>query len=330
MPFIVRRPWDLRESEHTCRAIYERRGEHRREFLRMMGLAATGVALGSTLSGCSEPTEAEISAAGKVEPLSTEFMGLYPARRNDAFNYGRPETVRREAAQYANFYEFAGSKDIYRHVDRFQPSPWSFEVDGLCAKPRKFDMDDVYRTFALEERAYRHRCVETWAMCVPWTGFPLKALLAQVEPTAAARYVRFETFLRPEEASQQSYSSYPWPYTEGLTIEEANNELALIATGIFGEPLPKQHGAPLRLVAPWKYGFKGIKSIVRITLTDEQPATFWNTLSPYEYEFEANVDPAVPHPRWSQATEWMLGTYERFETQKYNGYGEYVADLYQA
>jgi len=330
MQFIIRKPWDVRESRHTPRAIFDRRGQHRREFLRTLGLAASGVAFGSALTGCSQPTEAEIAAAGRVAPLPSEFTGLYPARKNEAFMYGRPETIQSAAAQYANFYEFAGSKDVYRHVDRFNPSPWSFEVDGLCAKPRKFDMDDVYRMFTLEERAYRHRCVETWAMCVPWTGFPLKTLLEQVEPTPAAKFVRFETFLRPEEASQQTYSSYPWPYTEGLTIKEACNELALMATGIFGEPLPKQHGAPLRLVVPWKYGFKGIKSIVRITLTAEQPATFWNTLAPYEYDFEANVDPEVPHPRWSQATEWMLGTYDRFETQKFNGYGEYVAALYTA
>jgi sulfoxide reductase catalytic subunit YedY len=290
---------------------------------------AAGVAAAGGWSGCSRPTDAEIAAAGQPQPLPDEFSSLYPAARNGAFVYGRPETIRREAAEYANFYEFAGSKDVYRHVARFHATPWSFQVDGLCAKPRTFDLDDMYRTFPLEERAYRHRCVETWAMCVPWTGFPLRKLLEQVEPAADARYVRFETFLRPEEATQQANSSYPWPYTEGLTIEEARNELAFLATGIFGEPLPKQHGAPIRLVVPWKYGYKGIKSLVRITLTDQPPATFWNTLAPHEYDFAANVDPEVPHPRWSQASEWMLGTYERHATQKYNGYGEHIAALYE-
>lgn len=328
MHVIVHQPWHVPESQHTPRSIFDSRRQHRREFLRLMGFASSGLALGAGLTGCSRPTDSEIAAAGQPQPLPDEFSALYPAARNETFTYGRPETSRREAAEYANFYEFAGSKDVYRYVARFNPTPWSFQVDGLCAKPRTFDLDDVYRTFTLEERAYRHRCVETWAMCVPWTGFPLRTLLEQVQPAPKAKYVRFETFLRPDEAAHQSNSDYPWPYTEGLTIDEARNELAFLATGIFGEPLPKQHGAPIRLVVPWKYGYKGIKSLVRITLTDQPPATFWNTLAPHEYDFPANVDPDAPHPRWSQATEWMLGTYERYETQKYNGYGVYVAALY--
>jgi sulfoxide reductase catalytic subunit YedY len=279
------------------------------------------------LAGCSSPTDAEIAAAGKVGTPSglDEF---YPAARRPEYDYGRPETLARDAAAYTNFYEFGYSKAVYQYVSKFRPSPWTLTVDGLCAKPREFDTDDLHRLFGLEERTYRHRCVETWAMCVPWTGFPLSKLIDLVEPQPSARFVRFETFLRPEETTNQDDATQPWPYTEGLTIDEARNELALLATGIFGAPLPKQHGAPVRLVVPWKYGYKGIKSIVRITLTDKQPATFWNTLAPHEYDFPALVDPEVPHPRWSQATEWMLGTQEEFPTQKYNGYGDLVGPLY--
>ena len=295
-----------------------------------MGIAAIGTGLSSSFIGCGRPTDEELKAAGAVEPLTQEQKRLYPAKRNDSFEYSRPETVQRDAAEYANFYEFTSTKAVYRYVDQFEPTPWKFEIDGLCAKPRTFDLDDVYEQFELEERAYRHRCVETWAMCVPWTGFRLSDLLKTVEPHPTAKYVEFKTFSRPEQASQMADSTYPWPYSEGLTIDEATNELAFVATGIFGEPLPKQHGAPIRLVVPWKYGFKGIKSIVRITLTDKQPSTFWNTLIPHEYAFEANVEPDVPHPRWSQATEWMLGSQERYDTIKYNGYGDYVAKLYEA
>jgi sulfoxide reductase catalytic subunit YedY len=330
---LVRKAWQVSDSQHTAEAVYRRRGQHRREFLEAVALGAVSSTLGWAVSGCSKPTDAELEQAGRVVPLAEEFAGLYPAPRNERFEYGRPETAKRDAAEFTNFYEFTGpsrSKDTYNHVDRFVTSPWSIEVDGLCAKPRRFDLDDLYRTFSLEERAYRHRCVETWAMCVPWTGFPLRDLLREVEPGATAKYVAFETFHRPDEALFVARSDdYPWPYTEGLTIDEALNELTLVTLGVFGEPLPKQHGAPVRVVVPWKYGFKSIKSIVRITLTDKLPPTFWNTLAPHEYAFEANVEPDVPHPRWSQATEWMLGTGDRYETVKYNGYGDYVAKLYE-
>ena len=275
------------------------------------------------------PSAEEIDAAGRVDALSGDAASLYPAKRNDQFEYGRPETDRIEAAQYTNFYEFAPSKDVYKYVAPFEPTPWSFEVTGLCNKPRKFDLDDVYHEFSLEERAYRHRCVETWAMCVPWTGFPLHQLLKAVEPKSSAKYVEFQTANRPEQMPAIEWSpDYPWPYTEGLTIDEAMNGLTLVATGIYGEPLPKQHGAPIRLVIPWKYGYKSIKSIVRVRLTDKQPATFWNTLIPNEYDFPAIVNPEKPHPRWSQATEWMLGSGERYATTKYNGYGDFVGSLY--
>ena len=348
MQYFVRRPFDLPARELTEESVYAQRGLHRRQFLAEMGLA--GLA-GTLLAGCSGDSDEAVLRAGRYgefdaapiptaptsevegEDTATKHLqvaagGKYPARRNEQFAYGREQSREADVARYANFYEFTGTKAVWKHVAPFKPLPWQFEVDGLCAKPRKFDLDDLWKNFSIEERHYRHRCVETWAMCVPWTGLLLRDLLTAVEPTAQAKYVEFTTFERPEEATRQADKSYPWPYREGLTLPEAMNELTLLAVGIYGHPLPKQHGAPVRLVVPWKYGFKSCKSIVKITLTDRQPATFWNTLIPEEYDFPAIVNPQVPHPRWSQATEWMLGSRERFETKLYNGYGEYVAGLY--
>ena len=331
MDYFVRKPWDLPERDHTPAEVFHHQRQHRREFLRSLGIGAAGAMLAVNASGCAQPTDDEIDKAGAVEPIPVAKSGVFPARRNAAFEYGRAETARRAAAEYTNFYEFSTDKDNWRRVGNFQPGPWTLEVGGLCAKPRQFDLDDLYKKFSLEERAYRHRCVETWAMCVPWTGFPLRDLLQLVEPRPSARYVVFETFERHSEAKGFDRSpQLPWPYTEGLTIKEASNDLALLALGVYGEPLPKQHGAPVRLVVPWKYGFKSAKSLVKITLAEEKPATFWNTIIPNEYDFQANVNPEIPHPRWSQRSEWMLGTKERFRTVKYNGYGEYVGDLYAA
>ena len=328
MHYFVRKPWDLSQSDHTPIEVYKNRKFHRREFLKSMGLAA-GAGLAGTLAGCTRADEDEVAKAGAVEPLPKEIGSVYPAKRNLSFEYGRPETAKRDAAEYCNFYEFCGGKNVWEFVQDFKPSPWSFEIDGLCAQPRTFDMDDVYKSFTFEERAYRHRCVEAWAMCIPWTGFRLSELLKLVEPKPAAKYVAFETFNRPDEAQFMARRpADPWPYTEGLTIDEAMNELAFIATGIYGEQLPKQHGAPIRLIVPWKYGFKCIKSFVKIMLTDKQPSTYWNTLMPHEYDFQANVNPEIAHPRWSQRSERMLGTQKRYETVKYNGYGDYVGDLY--
>ncbi len=257
-------------------------------------------------------------------------LDLYPAARVPAFaDAGRPLTERAEAARYCNFYEFTSTKHAWKYVGPFKPTPWTVEVTGLVDNPRVYDMDDLVRAFPLEERVYRLRCVEAWAMVVPWTGFPMAALLKKAGVKAGARYVRFESFLDPSMASNQR-RSFPWPYTEGLNLAEAMNELTFIATGVYGHPLLKQHGAPVRLVVPWKYGFKSCKSITRIEVTAARPATFWNTITPEEYDFEANVNPLVPHPRWSQASERMLGTGERRQTLMYNGYGEWVAKLYKA
>lgn len=333
MNFFVRRPWDLPRRVITSENVYHQRAVHRREFLISLGVGTGAVGF---WNGCQSATDSadaaaaqERGAAAKTEPVPN----VYPSQRNPKFkDYGRPETVAAEAARYTNFYEFSVLKSTYKYVDAFKPKPWEIEVGGLCDKPRKFDLDDLHRLMPFEERAYRHRCVETWAMCVPWIGFPLRELLKLVEPQAQAKYVGFVTFDRPNEAPnmKRGRDQFPWPYTEGLTIAEAMNELAFIATGIYGKPLPKQHGAPVRLAVPWKYGFKSIKSIVRIVLMDRQPPTFWNTTMPAEYDFEANVNPNVPHPRWSQRSERMLGTNKRYPTVIYNGYGDYVGSLYKS
>lgn len=322
MNYFVRRPWDLPQNRITEESVFNNK-PCRRDFLKSLGFMA-GAGIAGGLVGCQRATLEEIDNAGKVEVGKQN----YPFPRNPGFEYGRPETERRDAAEYTNFYEFTTSKQVFQYVEKFEPTPWKFTVEGLCKAPTTFDLDDIYSQFTLEERAYRHRCVETWAMCVPWTGFPLADLLTKVEPLASAKYVQFETFFKPEQAATQAYDEYPWPYAEGLTIQEAMNPLTLLTTGIYGAPLPKQHGAPVRLVVPWKYGFKSIKSIVSIKLTDKQPKTFWNQLNPHEYGFMANVEPEVSHPRWSQTTEWMLGNRERFQTVKYNGYGDYVGGLY--
>jgi sulfoxide reductase catalytic subunit YedY len=298
---------------------------NRRTLLRTVGFLGGAAVLG----GCAVSWWGDWAGDDGVlaTGLVPEAPGaeLYPANRADLFQEAdRPLTSEAAAARNCNFYEFSSTKAVYKYVADFQPVPWAVEVSGLVRQPRTFDLDDLVRLFPLEERVYRHRCVEAWAMVVPWTGFPLASLLRMVDPLPEAKYVRFVSLDRP----RGWVGGYPWPYTEGLTLAEARNPLTLLATGIYGKPLRKQHGAPVRLVVPWKYGFKGAKSLVRIELTATQPATFWNTLAPNEYDFWANVNPDVPHPRWSQRRERMLGTGEMFDTRKFNGYGEWVADLY--
>jgi sulfoxide reductase catalytic subunit YedY len=251
--------------------------------------------------------------------------------RNPAFTLDRPITTESVAGRYNNFYEFSPVKEeVWKLVDQFETRPWQVEVTGLVKRPKVYDVDTLMRTMPLEERLYRLRCVEAWSIAVPWTGFPLKALIDRVEPLSTARYVRMISFFRPDQAPGfKTQPWYPWPYFEGLTIEEAANPLTLFAVGIYGHELSKQHGAPIRLVTPWKYGFKSIKSIVKVEFTDTQPPTFWNAVSPIEYDFWANVNPKVPHRRWSQATERLVETGERRPTLLYNGYGEYVAHLYE-
>ena len=253
----------------------------------------------------------------------------YPAARNDAYALDRPLTPERFSSDYNNFYEFGTSKTVLPAADRLRASPWTVAIDGLVEKPFEIGVEDLVKRIGLEERLYRHRCVEAWSMAVPWTGFPLSKLLALAKPASGAKYVQFQTFLDKSMAPGQRVFYYPWPYTEGLTMAEAANDLAFVATGVYGKPLANQFGAPIRLALPWKYGFKSIKSIVKISFVAERPKTFWEALGSSEYGFWANVNPAVAHPRWSQATERVLGTDERVKTLLYNGYTDGVAGLYK-
>ena len=329
---MPRRGWEIPERDATPEEVYL----NRRKFLKTTGsLSVAGLLASCGSKSVFDPIEEEeqepASVPDELEPPAPgPDLLLYPAPLNpDYANLDRPLTDESVAASYNNFYEFNLGKEVERFTDKFKIAPWTVEVAGLVQKPKVYDLDRLLREMPLEERLYRHRCVEAWSMAVPWTGFPFKAFIDAVEPLASARYVKMTTFLRPDEARNQwNIPDYPWAYTEGLTMAEATNELTLLVTGIYGHELPKQHGASIRLVVSWKYGYKGIKSIVRIEFTSEQPATFWNTLAPYEYGFESNVDPEVPHPRWSQETEVLIGIDQRLPTLKYNGYQGYVADLY--
>lgn len=299
----------------------------RRRWLALAG--GVGLAGAATAGWLLRPgTDREVLDTAAYNPPG---MDLYPATLSaDYRDAGRPLSEEATTARYSNFYEFSITKAVWKYVEPFRPTPWAVEVGGLVARPKVYDIDDLVRAFPLEDRIYRFRCVEAWAMVVPWTGFALASLLKKVEPLPGAKFVRFVSFNRPAEASRMSNRSEPWPYNEGLTLAEATNPLTFVATGMYGHPLLKQHGAPVRIVVPWKYGFKSAKSVVKIELTDEQPATFWSTMSPREYDFEANVNPDVSHPRWSQRSERMLGTGQRHPTVLYNGYGEWVGRLYKA
>lgn len=315
----ISKSWEISGNLATPESVFM----NRRKFLQ--GTALTTLATTALLTGCT---------SGSLEPnteiaLSAAEKKVYPARRNEIFQLDRKLTAENIAGSYNNFYEFSSVKeDVIVHAQDLVKRPWAVEVTGLVRRPQTFDVDDLLKTLPIEERLYRHRCVEAWAMAVPWTGFPLKALLNKVEPTPKATHVRMTTFYKPFTAQGQLAFWEPWPYMEGLTIQEAMNDLAFMAVGIYGHPLPKQHGAPIRLVVPWKYGFKSIKSVIKIELIDYRPATFWNTLQGLEYDFTANVNPKIPHPRWSQAQEKMIGTGEVRPTLPYNGYAKEVARLY--
>ncbi len=324
----IRRGWEIPERLATPEDVYL----NRRKFLQALGI--TSLSAFAVLAGCEHKAQSQSATEAPPPPIGlptpSATANLYPAKRSERFTLDRPLTDEAVAARYNNFYEFSPNKQsVSRLVNPFQTRPWQIEVRGLVKKPQTFDIDDLVRRMPLEERLYRHRCVEAWAMAVPWSGFPIKAFINLVEPSPSAKYMRMVTFNNPEEAVGMNDDTYPWPYFEGLTMAEATNDLALFVTGIYGHELSKQHGAPLRLVVPWKYGYKSIKSIVRIEFTDQQPPTFWSTLVPREYDFWANVNPAVPHPRWSQESERLIGTSDRRQTLLYNGYGEFVADLYK-
>ncbi|GGC67511.1 protein-methionine-sulfoxide reductase catalytic subunit MsrP [Chelatococcus reniformis] len=251
------------------------------------------------------------------------------------FSTDEKQTSRQDATSYNNFYEFGTDKgDPATYAGALVTKPWTVRVDGLVDKPADYALDDLIKPFALEERIYRHRCVEGWSMVIPWLGFPLAEVIRRAEPSSAAKFVAFQTLMRPEQMRGQRgfLPVLDWPYVEGLRVDEAMHPLTILAVGMYGETLPNQNGAPLRLVVPWKYGFKGIKSIVRISLVDKEPPTSWNRQAPSEYGFYSNVNPAVDHPRWSQATERRIGDgglfAKRRPTLPFNGYGEQVAGLY--
>lgn len=304
----VKRSWELPESLATPEAVYL----NRRQLLAGAALAA-GAAL---LAPRAKAEEGDPSAP------------LYPVKRNEAYTLDREITDEEQATTYNNYYEFGSFKSIWREAEALPIRPWTVAIDGLVEQPMEIGIDDLLAKMPLEERLYRHRCVEAWAMAVPWSGFAMRHLVALAKPLSGAKYVRLESFQNPDVADGQRADWYPWPYIEGITIEEATHDLAFMVTGIYGKPVPKQNGAPLRIALPWKYGFKSGKGLVRITFTDERPVSFWEELQASEYGFWANVNPEVPHPRWSQATEELLGTGERVPTQLYNGYATEVAGLY--
>ena len=288
----------------------------RRDFLK-----AAGIVTGSALLAACAPR-----ATGTTVP-----EGEAPAISGKMDELGDPANSFEDITNYNNYYEFSTNKESVNPLSQdFTTSPWTVEVYGMVNNPKTYGIEDLLSQFTQEERIYRLRCVEAWSMVIPWTGFPLANLLKEVEPTSDAKYVRFETVYRPEEMPGQGNSFfYPWPYQEGLRLDEAMNDLALLATGLYGQPLPNPNGAPIRLVVPWKYGFKSIKSIVKIELTDQQPETLWNTVGPNEYGFYSNVNPERSHPRWSQASERRIGELSRRPTLMFNGYAEQVAHLYE-
>ncbi len=247
---------------------------------------------------------------------------------NPKYVAGRDLTPEKYAETYNNYYEFSESKNLWQSTQSMKQHPWSIQIDGMVKQPRTIDLDDLLKQVQLEERIYRHRCVEAWAMTVPWTGFPLKQLLAIAEPLGSAKYIVFETAQDKKAMSGLDSPFYTWPYIEGLAIDEAANDVAFISTGLYSKPLPPQNGGPIRLTIPWKYGFKSAKALVRISFAEKRPVNFWQTLQPAEYGFWANVNPDVAHPRWSQASERLIGTNQVVPTQIYNGYGDFVASLY--
>ena len=326
---LIKKPSDIKSSEVTDQQVYL----NRRSFMRAGILAASVVATGFAYR--------KLNRAGRGGAVDRpKLAGLTPATQPTtgpsadpaiakAFRVDEPLTPLRDITHYNNFYEFSTDKEEVAEVAAsFVTRPWQVEVTGLCAKPKTFDLDELMRIAPPEERVYRMRCVEAWSMVIPWAGFPLSKLLDRVEPRSDAKYVAFQTLVDPNRMPNQRRKVLDWPYVEGLRMDEAMHPLAILATGLYGQELPPQDGAPVRLVVPWKYGFKGIKSIVKITLVEQQPKTTWNAYGPDEYGFYANVNPAVDHPRWSQATEQRIGESGRRPTLPFNGYAEQVASLY--
>ena len=312
MHVIRRRGWEIPERLATPEHLFL----NRRALLAGSGAAALSLA-------------PNIALAQRISDLPEPTKDLYPVGRNEKYALDRPITDEKINTNYNNFYEFGSTKTVAKAAQALKLRPWTVKIDGMVETPQEIGIDELVRKMPLEERLYRHRCVEAWSMAIPWSGFPFAKLVELAKPLSSAKYVRMETFLDPSVAPSQKQSWYPWPYVEGLTIAEATTELAFLVTGAYGKPVSKVQGAPLRLAVPWKYGFKSIKSIVRFNFTDQRPKSYWEALQASEYGFWANVNPQVPHPRWSQATEELIGRNERRPTLMFNGYGEYVADLYK-
>ena len=312
----------IRESEVTPESFYL----NRRKLLKQLGMS--GVGLAGLALACGGPDSAEAAENDIPEAWIQKWTDLFPAVRNEKFKTERGITDESIFTSFNNFYEFSLIKERVKNlVGRFEAHPWEIEVSGEVERKGRFDLDDLVRMGDAEERLYHFRCVEAWSANVPWTGFPLSRIIEQLKPTNNAQYVRMVTLLRPEQMPGQKDRRYPWPYYEALTMEEALNELTLFTFGVYGHPLNKQNGAPVRLVLPWKYGFKSIKSIVKLEFLRRRPGTFWSDIS-REYGFFANVNPAYDHPRWSQATETFLNTQGKIPTKIYNGYEEFVGHLY--
>ena len=313
MHVIRRRGWEIPEHLATPEHLFL----NRRAFLAATGASALALS-------------PELAWAQRVSDLPDPSKDLYPAKRNEKFVLDRAVTEEKVNINYNNFYEFGSSKNIFRAAQALKLRPWTVKIDGMVEKEQELGIDDLLKKVTLEERLYRHRCVEAWGMTIPWSGFPLAKLVELAKPLSSAKYLRMETFMDPSIAPGQKVRLYPWPYVEGVTMAEATNELAFLVTGAYGKPVAKSMGAPIRLALPWKYGFKSIKSITKFTFTDQRPKSYWEALQASEYGFWANVNPQVPHPRWSQANEEVLGSGgKRVPTLLFNGYAEYVADMYK-
>ena len=310
---VVKNSNDIKSNEITDEKTYL----NRRNFIRAGFLAGTTLATAGIYRFFNVPPPPEVQTS-KITNIETK----------ENYAAGEELTSFRDITNYNNFYEFSTSKtSVARYAQDFVTRPWTIEVGGLVQKPKTFDIDELLK-FPSEERIYRFRCVEGWSMVIPWIGFPLKMLLDQVEPLGTAKYVAFETYYSREQMQSSFSAGIDLPYVEGLRLDEALHPLTILATGLYGKQMPNQNGAPVRLVVPWKYGFKSIKSIVKITLTDTEPPTTWNLAAPNEYGFYSNVNPSVRHPRWSQATEQRIGEFTRRATLPLNGYADQVASLY--
>jgi sulfoxide reductase catalytic subunit YedY len=316
---LIGRVADIRSSEITDESLYLRR----REFMRLAGGAALAAAAGPLVGCAGDPVEAGTAGLPLEGQLPLGSVKPKVVTTDEKWNSFE------EITSYNNFYEFGlGKDDPKRYADRMKTSPWKVKIDGHCAKPAEYLFEDLIKPFELEERIYRLRCVEAWSMVIPWVGIPLSSILKRAEPTGKATFVEFTTLLRPSEMPGQHTEALNWPYTEGLRMDEAMHPLTIVAVGLYGRSLLNQNGAPMRLVVPWKYGFKSIKSIVRIRFVDRMPHTAWSDATPNEYGFYSNVNPQVDHPRWTQARERRIGEFSRRPTLMFNGYGDQVASMY--